>query len=423
MRRAAPCLSTAISVAALAGCGGDPAAGPSAAAGAGGSGQGTTGGVASGGSSATQGGESAAGQGGTNGQAGSGAGASSAAGAQGSSGAAGGGGASSSGALSALPAEGLWTAVRYYPNGTGVNNRTSGPEQGPDKTFMVHNSGSGAIDVTVALSGPDAAKLTLTSPAGGTANIQAGAALAVSVRLNTDTSALGPSPAQDDGSTVVSASLSISGGDSMLMLRQYGLVLTYVELEPTFGQILKGFPAWTSKLPSWLPDDANPNPGSPLPGVVAETDEVSAPAFERLDPSQPVTFRPLARFSPPGAVPFGWYAPGNIAARTTVATMAEEEDPHTNDKSRLLEPPLASGQPSFEPAAGKFGVWMMPAGVGLLTSADADGFDGQHRVRSWTLRDAGGAVIPGSFLIGGEEAANGDYQDYVFVLTNVKPAP
>jgi hypothetical protein len=66
---------------------------------------------------------------------------------------------------------------------------------------------------------------------------------------------------------------------------------------------------------------------------------------------------------------------------------------------------------------------MMPVGVGLLASADADGFDGQHRVRSWTLRDAGGAVIPGAFLIGGEEAANGDYQDYVFVLTNVKPAP
>jgi hypothetical protein len=32
-------------------------------------------------------------------------------------------------------------------------------------------------------------------------------------------------------------------------------------------------------------------------------------------------------------------------------------------------------------------------------------------------------VVPGSFLIGGEEAKNGDYQDYVFVLTNVKPSP
>jgi hypothetical protein len=418
-----PGFSYPILMTALAGCGAEPAAATGTAAGASGSGPGSAGSVASAGNNAAQGGESAAGQGGSSAQPGAGAGGAGGAGAQGLGGAAGSSGASSSGALSALPAEGLWTGVRYYPNGTGIDNRTSGPQQGPDKTFMVHNAGAQAVDVMVALSGPDAAKLTLTSPAQGTANIAAGAALAVSVRLDTDTSALGPSPAQDDGSTVLNASLSVSGGGSTLMLRQYALVLTYVELEPTFGQILKGFPAWTSKLPSWLPDDANPNPGSPLPGVVAETDEVNAPAFERLDPGQPVTFRPLARFSPPGVVPFGWYPPGSIAARTTVATMAEQEDPHTNDKSRLLDPPLASGQTSFEPSAGKFGVWMMPVGVGLLTSADADGFDGQHRVRSFTLRDAGGAVIPGSFLVGGEEAANGDYQDYVFVLTNVKPAP
>jgi hypothetical protein len=89
----------------------------------------------------------------------------------------------------------------------------------------------------------------------------------------------------------------------------------------------------------------------------------------------------------------------------------------------MLDPPLASGSISFEPSGAKFGIWMMPAGVGLLASADADGFDGQHRIRSFALRDAADALIPGSFLVGGEEAANGDYQDYVFVLTNAKPAP
>jgi hypothetical protein len=66
---------------------------------------------------------------------------------------------------------------------------------------------------------------------------------------------------------------------------------------------------------------------------------------------------------------------------------------------------------------------MAPAGVGLLASNDADGFDGQHRVRAFSLRDSQGALVPGSFLIGGEEAKNGDYQDYVFVLGNVKPSP
>jgi hypothetical protein len=335
----------------------------------------------------------------------------------------GGSGGAASGALTASPAEGLWTAVRYYPNGTGMSNRTSGPAEGPEKTFTIHNSSAAPLDVTVALSGSDAAKFMLTAPAGGAATIAPAADLSVVVRLTTDNAMLGSAPAQDDGATVLNAELTITGGDAPLKVRQYALVLTYVELEPTFGQILKAFPAWTSKLPSWLPDDANPNPGSPLPGVVADTDEVSAAAFERLDPAQPVTFRPLARFSPPGTVPFGWYAPGNIAARTPIATMAEQADPQTNNKSRLLDPPLASGgSTSFEPS-GAFGIWMMPSGVGLLASKDADGFDTQHRVRSFALRNTEGAVIPGSFLVGGEEAANGDYQDYVFILTNAKPAP
>jgi hypothetical protein len=314
--------------------------------------------------------------------------------------------------------------VRYYPNGAGVPaNRTNGPQQGPEKTFTLHNSGSAALDVMLALGGADAAKFKITEPTAATASIAPGADLSVKVQLTTETAMLGTAPAQDDGATVLNANLTVSGAGSTLTLRQYALVLTYVELEPTFGQILKGFPAWTSKLPSWLPDDANPNPGTPLPGVVANTDEVAAAAFERLDAAKPVTMRPLGRFSPKGVVPFGWYAPGNVAARTTVASLPEQADPHTFDKARTLDPPLAGGSGSFEPSGAKFGIWMAPAGVGVLASADADSFDQQHRVRSFTLRDADGMVVPGAFLVGGEEAANGDYQDYVFVLTNVKPAP
>ena len=64
---------------------------------------------------------------------------------------------------------------------------------------------------------------------------------------------------------------------------------------------------------------------------------------------------------------------------------------------------------------------MEPSGVGTLSSDDAEGFDGAHRVKVWKLRDTNDMVIPNAYLVGGEEAANGDYQDYVFVLTNVTP--
>jgi hypothetical protein len=315
----------------------------------------------------------------------------------------------------------LWTGVRYYTGAT-PSGRTSGPQAAPEKVFKLHNSGSAALKLTLSLAGAGAARFKILAPAAPELDVAPGADAEVRLGIVTDNAMLGAAPAQNDGATVLDASLEITGGSKKLSVRNYALVLTYVELEPTFGQILRAFPEWTTKLPEWLPDNANPNPAT-LPGVVAGTDEVAAPTFERLDPTKPVTLRPLARFSPVGLVPFGWYEPGKIAGRTTAGTLAMQTDPQTNDKARMLEPPLASGNASFEPSVSKFGIWMAPAGVGLLTSNDADGFDGAHRVRAFSLRDAQGAVVPGSFLIGGEEAKNGDYQDYVFVLTNVKPSP
>jgi hypothetical protein len=332
-----------------------------------------------------------------------------------------GGGGATGNDLSAEPAQGLWTGVRYYTGAT-PSGRTSGPQAAPEKVFKLHNAGSAALNLTLSLTGADAARFKILAPAAPQLDIAPGADAEVRLGIVTDNAMLGSAPAQNDGATVLNASLEVMGGGKKLSVRNYALVLTYVELEPTFGQILRAFPEWTTKLPDWLPDNANPNPAT-LPGVVAGTDEVSAPTFERLDPTKPVTLRSIARFSPVGLVPFGWYEPGKVAGRTTTGTLAVQTDPQTNDKARMLEPPLASGNTSFEPSVAKFGIWMAPAGVGLLTSNDADGFDGAHRVRAFSLRDAQGAVVPGSFLIGGEEAKNGDYQDYVFVLTNVKPSP
>ena len=331
------------------------------------------------------------------------------------------GGTSSGVTLTVDPPQGLWTGVRYY-SGSTPGGRTSGPKASPEKAFKLHNGGTAALSLTLSVTGADAARFKITTPAAPQLELAPGADADVKLTLTTDNAMLAAAPAQNDGATVFNASLEIAGGPQKVSVRNYALVLTYVELEPTFGQIFKAFPQWTTKLPSWLPDNANPNPAS-LPGVEANTDEVAAATFERLDATKPVTMRALGRFSPVGLVPFGWYEPGKVAGRTTAGTLAMQTDPQTNDKARMLEPPLASGSISFEPSVAKFSIWMAPAGVGLLTSNDADGFDGAHRVRSWTLRDAAGAVVPGSFLVGGEEAKNGDYQDYVFVLTNVKPPP
>jgi hypothetical protein len=312
----------------------------------------------------------------------------------------------------------LWTGVRYYAGGTGVSNRTSGPQSGPRQSVMIENLGSDAVEVNVALEGPDTDLYTIVAPE-LPAMVQGGGMLEVELEMETDDSALGPAPAQDDGATVLEADLQISAGATQVGVRMYGLVLTYVELEPTFGQLLDAFSGYDSEIPLSLRNDANPNPGT-LPGVEGGSDEVAAPAFTRADAAQPVILEPLARFSPPGLVPFGWYPSGDPGQLQEVGAMAVESDQNTNDKSRMLLPPLARGGTSFEPD-GAFGIWMEPDGVGVLYTHDGQNFDGQHRVKVWTMRDGSGDVIPNTYLIGGEEASNGDYQDYVFVLSNVSP--
>jgi hypothetical protein len=288
--------------------------------------------------------------------------------------------------------------------------------------YRVHNGATTAASVTVNLSGTDASRFQITAPAAFPVEVAPNGDLDVTLRLVTATTTLGTAPAQDDGATVLEATLTAAAGSSSARSRLYALVLTYVELEPTLGQILDAFPEYTSNLPNSIRNDANPNPPS-LPGVEAGTDEVRAPVFRRANASQPVRMWPIGRFSPAGLVPFGSYPPGDVAARVTAGTLGQATDRHTNDKSRMLLPPVMSGSTSFTPATTTFGIFMQPAGVGVLATEDGEGFDGAHRIKVWTLRDSAGTVRPNQFLLGGEEAANGDYQDYVFILENVEPMP
>jgi hypothetical protein len=45
-----------------------------------------------------------------------------------------------------------------------------------------------------------------------------------------------------------------------------------------------------------------------------------------------------------------------------------------------------------------------------------------HRMKVYPLKNAAGVVVAGSYPVAVEEAGNGDYQDYVFILSNVAPA-
>ncbi|MDV6375358.1 hypothetical protein [Deinococcus arenicola] len=147
-------------------------------------------------------------------------------------------------------------------------------------------------------------------------------------------------------------------------------------------------------------------------------DEVAAPLFERVS-AAPVVLRPVARYSPDGPSAYGFFVPEDGAARTQVlGTM-------TVGGHQTLNPPLQAGsQGSFDPGSAAFGIYLAASSYAQQDTLTLDRLNTgptRHAVRVYPLRDRAGQVIPGSYLLAFEPSANGDYQDAVFVLENVRP--
>jgi hypothetical protein len=202
------------------------------------------------------------------------------------------------------------------------------------------------------------------------------------------------------------------------------------------------------------------------------------PGFVKADPAQPVKLLAVGRFSPKLDMPYGYYSldPGvsdpqpaavtdggtTPAALHVVAAMASvnNTDPYTSDSSEMVLPPIkAAGGvtgdagdslTAFDPGSLPFGIWaftgqrsygtvsfagtytpVISSGdymytddrLNVIAGPDGGIAQGVHRARVYPLKDRTGTAVPNAYLIGWEEAANGDYQDYVFILSNVRRPP
>ncbi len=134
----------------------------------------------------------------------------------------------------------------------------------------------------------------------------------------------------------------------------------------------------------------------------------------------PVRVTPLARFSPPGATPFGIVAKGttDLVEAGKLAASGEVADAHQS-----LHPPVEGDVTEFEPEAEAFAFYMKghkyvsftdPA---LPTEATIP-----HTARVYPVARYLGRDLKNAWVVGCEEAANGDYQDALFLLENVEPA-
>jgi len=135
-----------------------------------------------------------------------------------------------------------------------------------------------------------------------------------------------------------------------------------------------------------------------------------------------VRVTPVARFSPKGRTPFGIVKDGSDARLETGVLADSEAVP---DAHQSLLPPLAGGAPyvEFDAPEVPFGFYM--EGRHVVSFTDPARPTKAKIARTARVRPVSffqGMPKTDTWLIGFEAAANGDYQDTVFLVENVVPA-
>jgi fibronectin type 3 domain-containing protein len=283
---------------------------------------------------------------------------------------------------------------------SGVKGTTS-----PEQTVKVTNTGSTPLAISsVTLAGTNPDDFILADGAPGT--LPVGGSATYRVAFKPGASVVG----------VRSALLRVASDDAdtpVLDLGLHGLSLNGLEgsNEPPLADVVRTLGrninvGWTG-----LTNDG------PATGAQLEGDEVAAPLFTKVG-SGPVTIRPVARFSPDEVLPFGWYLPtGSAPERNEVAKVAAGEFQTLNPKV------VNGGASSFDPGAASFGVYVDSNTFNRASyTQDALNTNVPHAARTYPAKNRNGVAIPNTYLVAFEDAQNGDYQDYVFEVSNVRVA-
>ncbi|UZO79516.1 Ig-like domain-containing protein [Aquimarina sp. ERC-38] len=149
-------------------------------------------------------------------------------------------------------------------------------------------------------------------------------------------------------------------------------------------------------------------------------EEVAIQRWQKLPEASRVRITPLARYSPQELLPFGWYTFVNNVELNEVGIIDEGVA-----NAQTLFPELSSGSTLFNPRENIFGIYTESNFFNRFNyTQDILNTGGvSHRTRVYKAKDRLGAIIPNSYLVFFEDATNGDYQDYVFLLENVIPIP
>lgn len=289
---------------------------------------------------------------------------------------------------------------------SGVKNTTSSP-----KSITFTNSGSGSIVIDdIQLQGADATAFEITNLPTLPKSISAQESLTLNIVFK---------PNEKVGS--LEAQLVISTDDIItpqVISGLYGLSTNGLEgsNEPPFYNIVKtlGYKVDVGGTTLVL---------STEPDFIGE--EVFAENFIKAGNGK-IEIIPVARYSPLEPLPFGYYTHKNNEVNLMEIGILSDDSP----QHQTLFPELQSGETTFDPGSTSFGLYTSSTNGTHITYSQRGLNPGngpensiKHLVRVYPLKDREGNPVLNSYLVGFEEASNGDYQDYVFVIKNVKPAP
>ena len=162
----------------------------------------------------------------------------------------------------------------------------------------------------------------------------------------------------------------------------------------------------------------------PVPENIAPVaDEINIELFERAAPGL-VSIVPVARFSPAELLPYGFYFP-NGTPTPVLNEVNQIQDSTVNPINHQTLVPLSTGAgTTFDPGTFNFGFYVTSLSFGR-SSYTQNALNTGSRVRAariFPVDDRNNNPVPNTFLLTYEDAANGDYQDYVFLISNVRLA-
>ncbi len=155
-------------------------------------------------------------------------------------------------------------------------------------------------------------------------------------------------------------------------------------------------------------------------------DEVDVELFEKAGPGN-VTVEWVANFGFGDHTQYGFYLPGPPVNQTELGIVLG----FTGQGAQMLYPdpvqqvalPRGVGLETFDPGAAAFGIYTHNEGF-VHTDFTQDALNTgpiSHAVRVYPHFDRAGAPVANSFILAFEDASNGDYNDFVLLLGNVRP--